>query len=368
MKLRKLHLRSRGDLLAEVVIGQRRGHMLSHIRIFTNLVIMVIMMMQPSFAQRLPADSVDPKTLLAKQNCDPSNVIYTGPVSLEKRAFTADPYIWFTTKEFAERFCMPSSFIDPQLKGALAIAVRLIPNPLHGACRRVSLGEVTCNIPEQLMFEVYFDNKTSDIPKADPAVDYYSGWLANSSELFNHASWRWDQRRLKNFKDNLGERPAFNPNGPEGIRDTWTNFFWLTRRGDWASGGAELIENYYRANWMPGIDVIRLNYGQGYASLGNPDDWKPHKHDKDQTTAYRGQAIGIIRTSELTHGVNEGIRKIPFPQGYRHVIYIPHKLAQLVHAYDHKSGAAFFGDIHNRMEAITGRPAPQSTPNTAPLK
>jgi hypothetical protein len=334
-----------------------------------GLILFIILLVQTSFTQPAIAQPIEPKTLLAKQNCDPANVIYTGPISLEKRAFTADPYIWFTTKEFAERFCMPSSFIDPQLKGALAIAVKLIPNYQHSSCKRLNEREVTCSVPEQLMFEVYLDNKTSDIPKADPTVEYFSGWVETSENTFNFGAWYSDEMRKGRYTPPLGKRRAFNPaGGQSSIRDTWTNFFWLTRRGDWASGGAELIENYYRANWMPGIDVIRLNYGQGFASLGNPDDWKPHKYDKDQITTYRGQAIGISRSSELTHGVNEGIRKIPFPQGYRHVIYIPHKLAQLVYAYDHKSGAAFFGDIHKRLEAITGRPASQSTPSTTPLK
>lgn len=41
------------------------------------------------------------------------------------RSFYQDPYIWFASREFAQRFCMPDSYIDDSLKGALALAVRL---------------------------------------------------------------------------------------------------------------------------------------------------------------------------------------------------------------------------------------------------
>ncbi len=41
------------------------------------------------------------------------------------RSFYQDPYVWFVSREFANRFCMPDSYIDDSLKGALALAVRL---------------------------------------------------------------------------------------------------------------------------------------------------------------------------------------------------------------------------------------------------
>lgn len=40
------------------------------------------------------------------------------------RIFNKDPFIWAISKEFAERFDMPKEWIDPNLKGALAVAWR----------------------------------------------------------------------------------------------------------------------------------------------------------------------------------------------------------------------------------------------------
>ncbi len=47
--------------------------------------------------------------------------------------FNKDPFTWAVSKEFAERFGMPARMIDPQLRGALAVA-----------WRNISIGATTC--------------------------------------------------------------------------------------------------------------------------------------------------------------------------------------------------------------------------------
>ena len=47
--------------------------------------------------------------------------------------FSKDPFVWALSKEFAGRFGMPKEWIDPELKGALAVA-----------WRTTSIGQVTC--------------------------------------------------------------------------------------------------------------------------------------------------------------------------------------------------------------------------------
>lgn len=49
---------------------------------------------------------------------------YGGPHA-GTRSFGQDPYIWFVSREFANRFCIPASYIDDSLKDALVFAVRL---------------------------------------------------------------------------------------------------------------------------------------------------------------------------------------------------------------------------------------------------
>ncbi|CAK0778020.1 exported hypothetical protein [Gammaproteobacteria bacterium] len=41
------------------------------------------------------------------------------------KPYVLDPWTWGYTKEFAERFHMPEQWIEPDLKGALAVAFRM---------------------------------------------------------------------------------------------------------------------------------------------------------------------------------------------------------------------------------------------------
>lgn len=41
------------------------------------------------------------------------------------QSYTRDPWVWGYTKEFAERFRMPKQWIEPELKGILAVAFRM---------------------------------------------------------------------------------------------------------------------------------------------------------------------------------------------------------------------------------------------------
>jgi len=42
-----------------------------------------------------------------------------------REVYVADPFVWGYSKEFAERFKMPKQWIEPGLKGALAVAWRM---------------------------------------------------------------------------------------------------------------------------------------------------------------------------------------------------------------------------------------------------
>lgn len=71
--------------------------------------------------------------------------------------YVLDPYIWAYTKEFAERFRMPEEWIEPDLKGAYAVAWRM-----------TTIGEIMCGHggkadncwkPLNCQMDVYYDNR-----------------------------------------------------------------------------------------------------------------------------------------------------------------------------------------------------------------
>lgn len=74
-----------------------------------------------------------------------------------KKNFIQDPWVWAYTKEFAERFRMPEKWIEPELKGVLAVAFRM-----------TTVGRATCGLggredncwPDlNCQLDVYYDNK-----------------------------------------------------------------------------------------------------------------------------------------------------------------------------------------------------------------
>lgn len=71
--------------------------------------------------------------------------------------YVLDPYIWAYTKEFAERFRMQEEWIEPELKGAYAVAWRM-----------TTIGEIMCGHggkadscwkPLNCQMDVYYDNR-----------------------------------------------------------------------------------------------------------------------------------------------------------------------------------------------------------------
>lgn len=73
------------------------------------------------------------------------------------KSFTKDPWTWGYTKEFAERFRMPEKWIEPQMKGILAMAFRVTDVGQSVTC---GLGgrEDNCWPNVRCQFDIYYDN------------------------------------------------------------------------------------------------------------------------------------------------------------------------------------------------------------------
>jgi hypothetical protein len=306
------------------------------------------------------------------QDCKQSHPRYAGPLSSETRLARDDPYVWFVTDEFAKRFCMPPNFVDPQLKGALAIAVGMVKNLSIKGCKRESTTKVICTEKSELMLDIYYDNESTNIPKADPAVDFYVAWTETSTDALTAPIWHpTDYVSEEGLRASVVRRPfrpaVRNPPGAD-----WTIFHLIGVRSTWASSGGDLIETYYRANWVPGIDVVRLNLGDRYGGMPNPAKKEVHPNDSEKGLPIQRWSIGILKEKDRPKagGFDPNVWKvIPYPSGYLHVIELPMNLAQLIYEYDKKSGSAFFGEMQQRFERNTGSKAPIfQSPSASPTK
>ena len=280
------------------------------------------------------------------------------------RSFYQDPYVWFVSREFAKRFCMPESYIDDSLKGALALAVRLKPEEFT-LCGFVG-GPGSCPPKQKLLIDVYIDNRKVTIPKADPSVEYYAGVVRNSGWLAGTSGAIADRRRKGEITEVEGERRAFHPIGKE-ANDGTVMFRYLGVRDAWATGAGGLAEIFYRANWTPGVDLITLDaYKFGYQGARNPDEKIQterrggrgyYDEEYDKTNPIRFWAIGVIQSSEYFDKYAHEERNIRYPSGYNHVIVLPHKVAQIIYQYDWKQGETFFNSVKNALQ-----------PGAAPIK
>ena len=294
---------------------------------------------------------------------------YAGPGTEAKR-FMQDPYIWFVSREFAKRFCMPEKFIDDSLKGALALAVRIKPNE-EVTCGMILGRSDQCPVKDRLLIDVYVDNRKANIPKADPTVDYYAGRIWNSGWYTGNYS-RISERRYKGeITEVPGERRPFSPYVTKTVTvEQWTRFKYLGVREGLADSAGAFIEDYYRANWADGIDLITLDasYSLGYAShldplnpVHKPGNEEAYPYKKlDRTNPIRRWAIGIIRGSDLPKVgkfAHMGSQyAIPYPQSFLHTIELPLKAVQLIHAFDHNEGGKFFNSIQNAMQPPAASP------------
>lgn len=110
--------------------------------------------------------------------------------------YVLDPYIWAYTKEFAERFRMPEEWIEPELKGAYAVAWRM-----------TTIGEIMCGFggkadscwkPLNCQMDIYYDNRIDLSWVTDAVRDTLIYGL--SSERFLGMSPDSRERKIKRGK------------------------------------------------------------------------------------------------------------------------------------------------------------------------
>ncbi len=286
---------------------------------------------------------------------------YAGPREGARR-FMQDPYVWFVSREFAKRFCMPEQFVDDSLSGALAVAVRLKPDE-EVTCGMFMGRSDQCPVNNKLLIDVYVDNRKANIPKADPSVNYYAGKAWNSRWYLGTGIPRMKKRDRGEMMEVEGERRPFSPYTTNKITEKdWTRFLYLGVRSGWATRSGVFIEDYYRANWIDGVDLISLEISGGYGGSRNPDlqiqtdrrGGRGYRQEEfDQSNPIQKWAIGVLHGSDYLSDPQDE-KKRDYPRGYLHVIELPHKVAQMIYAYDHKQGEQFFNDV---KRAITQPPA-----------
>lgn len=178
------------------------------------------------------------------------------------KTYTLDPYIWAYTKEFAERFRMPEQWIEPELKGALAVAWRM-----------TTIGETTCGLggkadncwkPLACQMDIYYDNHI-ELPWNQPEVIRDDIRRGLSSSEFLHDSTNMKGGRRYAIKPKPGSKPAVpDPGKPVGIMSMIGNGLLLRNKQGQTKTVSPAPANlvYFDREYGPGVGLLGyIGYG-----------------------------------------------------------------------------------------------------------
>lgn len=288
------------------------------------LVVVLVLGGQTGWAQSQPA-----QTLAGQEkqwrNCEGG--YYTGPRQ-GRRNYSNDKYLWVVTLEFAKRFCMPEHMVSKELKGAEAIAFRMVDGADDDLCGVDDDGTTQCSENSKARFEIYL-SQSLNLPAANPGIRFFEGgrttsdWHIAEKERGQRAqAYRKGTYQLRN-----GEIPHFrnayvypDPGHLFGL------IYAHEGKGRWPV--SPLWEVGFRGDWVTGMDMLILE-----AQLGIRFAWEldHYKAEKLIPGTPDGQyLIEMDKGDSQSPSGGKKVREKNLPQDYAHLIYLPHEFAQKV--------------------------------------
>lgn len=143
---------------------------------------------------------------------------YGGPRPGKNR-FTKDPWLWMVSAEFAKRFCMPVGFISTELKGAEAVAFRVLHKTDEETCQ-VEDRVVKCLDEVVLRFDVYIKSDVK-LPRLHDRQYFHAATLPSRLLISKSLSEQHEWFRYAKKHPDFGLTPPFEPLqvGLDGVKD-----------------------------------------------------------------------------------------------------------------------------------------------------
>jgi hypothetical protein len=213
----------------------------------TKMIRVVLALMLMALAQHAAAQRPEPPPIEDRRYEDYFTFKYG-------KSFTKDPWTWGYTQEFAERFRMPEQWIEPQMKGVLAVAFRVTDVGQSATC---GLGgrEDSCWKSVNCQFDIYYDNSIHLpwVKEAEIRDSFLT--IPISSARFTHNPY---ERIMQRY--NAGLR------GPYPLRIGFTSM----ERKWWHFPDAF---TYYDREYAPGVGLIGIHEGACELPFRKGDYW-----------------------------------------------------------------------------------------------
>ena len=291
------------------------------------------MILAGSLAVYWPAQS---QTLAEKekqwQSCEAAH--YNGPRE-GRRQYTLDNYLWVVTPDFAKRYCMPEHMVSSELKGAEAIAFRMVDGADMDRCRVDDQGKHHCSKQSRARFEIYLPQNLN-LPAANPSVRFYENRRDTSAWNLS------DHTPISQSKSNLYHKGLYTP--PPGTVPRFGNAFGHPDRGytfglwfmpigqlPWPTGS--LFEVGFRESAVFGMNMLILENNLGFNYGAELNHYKANRIVPGDPT---GRYVVVMHKRDAVT-VNKDDKQIP--EDFEHVIYLPHAFAMQVRDTAMKSGS-----------------------------
>jgi len=276
------------------------------------------------------------------QSCEAAH--YTGPRE-GRRNYTVDNYLWVVTPEFAKRYCMPESMVSIELKGAEAIAFRMVDGADMDRCGVDDQGKHHCTRQSRARFEIYLSQNLR-LPAVNPEVRFYdsrrntSEWLLSGNPERVSRSQRYIKGQytpppgaVPRFRNSFGYPDRGHLFGLVYFHESSEKVKWPT---------APLWEVGFREAVVPGMDMLILENNLGM------DFGFELKHYEANKVVPGDPAGHYVIVMDKRHDDRKDTERRA--EDYAHVIYLPHGFAMQVRDGAMKSGARNFNEFINTFQ------------------
>jgi hypothetical protein len=278
---------------------------------------------------------------------------YTGPRE-GRRNYTYDHNIWVVTPDFAKRFCMPEHMISTELKGAEAIAFKMVEGLSPDTCVLNDEGKTICQENMTGQFEIYYA-QTIQLPAFNPNVEFYDARGGLSRQLFN-SGWPFNKNEPRptiDRKFETGSISKFKRHYLETKNPTTSSgFFFMLMYAHIGPGIkrqwpiSEGMEIAYRQNVMKGLNFLALQNGGIGFDFGR-EEAIFNRFGLGTTKKDGHYFIGMFRRPDYyeikdpNNKDHKTMSEKKFPDDFEHVIYLPNDFMQTVRQRSMKSGSSF---------------------------
>lgn len=241
-----------------------------------------------------------------------SDGYYSGPRPNRIR-YIKDEYIWAVTPEFAAKYCMPEEFVEKELKGADAIAYRILPQGAE-QCGYGGKKEV-CNAGVDHVFEIYYKSSIPIKAISDTKYSYRALYMLPISKHVLSSNKNRTQKDI--FLDEIGK---------PGVQKKYESISMIGYKGSKPAWPImALYQIQFEENLLPGYNYLSVHGSMG--GFGNPRMVPLKVNDFaiviDFPNEARDDEVRDLRTD------------------YAHVIYLPKKFVSQVRQVDDKGANEF---------------------------